>query len=122
MQGRYGIDQLNIFLMIVCIGCFVLSLFFSSFMINVMAYGTWIIVIYRMISTNVYLRNQENEKYLKLVAPLANRLKVRLFNKQDSAHKYFICPSCKQMTRVPRGHGKVIITCPHCHNKFEKRT
>ena len=43
-------------------------------------------------------------------------------NKQDSMHKHFSCPCCKQIVRVPKGHGKIVITCPNCQNKFEKRS
>ncbi len=42
-------------------------------------------------------------------------------NKQDSMHKHFSCPCCKQIVRVPKGRGKIVITCPSCQNEFEKR-
>ena len=82
MQGRYGIDQLNSFLMIVCVICFIVNMFIGSIVLTFIAYGTWLFVIFRM----------------------------------------FSCPKCKQMVRVPKGHGTVVVTCPNCQNKFEKRT
>lgn len=122
MQGRYGIDQLNSFLMIVCIGCFVISIFIQSSIIVFVAYATWLIVIFRMFSKNIYARNRENEKYLNLFSPVSRFLELKLMNRQDPSHKYFCCPNCKQKVRVPKGHGKVIVTCPSCQTKFEKRT
>lgn len=122
MQGRYGIDQLNSFLMILCIICFIVNMFIGNIVLTMVAYGAWIFVIFRMFSKNIYARDRENEKYLNLFAPLSRRLKLKLMNKQDPSNKYFSCPKCKQMVRVPKGHGTVIVTCPNCQNKFEKRT
>ena len=122
MQGRYGIDQLNSFLMIICIACFVITLFIQSPIIFFIAYASWLIAIFRMFSKNIFARNRENEKYLNFFKPLSRWLELKLMNRQDPSHKYFSCPNCKQKVRVPKGHGKVIVTCPSCQNKFEKRT
>lgn len=122
MQGRYGIDQLNSFLMIVCVICFIVNMFIGSIILTFIAYGTWLFVIFRMFSKNIYARNRENDKYLNFFSPLSRWLKLKLMSKQDSSNKYFSCPKCKQMVRVPKGHGTVVVTCPNCQNKFEKRT
>lgn len=122
MQGRYGIDQLNSFLMIVCVICFIVNMFIGSIILTFIAYGTWLFVIFRMFSKNIYARNRENDKYLNFFSPLSRWLKLKLMSKQDPSNKYFSCPKCKQMVRVPKGHGTVVVTCPNCQNKFEKRT
>ena len=122
MQGRYGIDQLNSFLMIVCVICFIVTMFIGSIVLTFIAYGTWLFVIFRMFSKNIYARNRENDKYLNFFSPLSRWLKLKLMSKQDPSNKYFSCPKCKQMVRVPKGHGTVVVTCPNCQNKFEKRT
>ena len=122
MQGRYGIDQLNSFLMIVCVICFIVNMFIGSIVLTFIAYGTWLFVIFRMFSKNIYARNRENDKYLNFFSPLSRCLKLKLMSKQDPSNKYFSCPKCKQMVRVPKGHGTVVVTCPNCQNKFEKRT
>ena len=122
MQGRYGIDQLNSFLMIVCVICFIVNMFIGSIVLTFIAYGTWLFVIFRMFSKNIYARNRENDKYLNFFSPLSQWLKLKLMSKQDPSNKYFSCPKCKQMVRVPKGHGTVVVTCPNCQNKFEKRT
>ena len=121
-QGRYGIDQLNSFLMIVCVICFIVNMFIGSIVLTFIAYGTWLFVIFRMFSKNIYARNRENDKYLNFFSPLSRWLKLKLMSKQDPSNKYFSCPKCKQMVRVPKGHGTVVVTCPNCQNKFEKRT
>lgn len=122
MQGRYGIDQLNSFLMIVCVICFIVNMFIGSIVLTFIAYGTWLFVIFRMFSKNIYARNRENDKYLNFFSPPSRWLKLKLMSKQDPSNKYFSCPKCKQMVRVPKGHGTVVVTCPNCQNKFEKRT
>ena len=122
MQGRYGIDQLNSFLMIVCVICFIVNMFIGSIVLTFIAYGTWLFVIFRMFSKNIYARNRENDKYLNFFSPLSRWLKLKLMSKQDPSNKYFSCPKCKQMVRVPKGHGTVVVTCPNCQNKIEKRT
>ena len=122
MQGRYGIDQLNSFLMIVCVICFIVNMFIGSIVLTFIPYGTWLFVIFRMFSKNIYARNRENDKYLNFFSPLSRWLKLKLMSKQDPSNKYFSCPKCKQMVRVPKGHGTVVVTCPNCQNKFEKRT
>ena len=111
MQGRYGIDQLNSFLMIVCVICFIVNMFIGSIVLTFIAYGTWLFVIFRMFSKNIYARNRENDKYLNFFSPLSRWLKLKLMSKQDPSNKYFSCPKCKQMVRVPKGHGTVVVTC-----------
>ena len=66
---------------------------------------------FRMLSRNTYKRYQENRKYLQLV----ERIK-------DREHRYYDCPRCRQPVRVPRGKGKIAITCPKCREKFIRKT
>jgi len=37
-------------------------------------------------------------------------------------YKYLICPQCTQRLRVPRGKGKIRVTCTNCGNVFETRS
>lgn len=37
-------------------------------------------------------------------------------------YKYLICPQCTQRLRVPRGKGRLLVTCTRCGNKFETRS
>lgn len=41
---------------------------------------------------------------------------------EKKIYRYFSCPQCGQSVRIPRGHGKVEITCPKCSAVFQKRT
>jgi len=38
------------------------------------------------------------------------------------AYYYFKCPTCGQSMRLPRGLGKVEITCRSCASRFETKS
>ena len=115
MAGRYGTDKLN--MVILCAGLVVclVSTFIDSAMVNLLltavSYGLMIWALYRSFSRNTYKRYQENRKFLQLV----DRVK-------DREHRYYDCPKCRQVVRVPRGKGKIAITCPKCKERFVKKT
>ena len=46
---------------------------------------------------------------------------LRMFSRNIPA-RHFRCPKCHQKVRVPRGKGKIQITCPKCGEKFIKKT
>ena len=37
-------------------------------------------------------------------------------------YRYFKCPHCRQSIRVPRGRGRISITCPKCGTSFIKKS
>ncbi len=114
MAGRYGTDKLNMALLWTSVIVMVVSLFCSGALRSVLGivyYGLLIVALLRTFSRNTYKRYQENRKFLMLV----DRFK-------DRQHKYFDCPRCRQVVRVPRGKGKIAITCPKCGEKFIKKS
>ena len=115
MMGRYGTDKLNMLLLGIGLAATVLALFIKAdipdLILMLLSYGLMGIVIFRTLSRNTYKRYQENRKYLVLL----QRLK-------DREHRYFDCPKCRQQVRVPRGKGRIAITCPKCKEKFIKKT
>lgn len=115
MTGRYGTDQLN---MVILGGGLVLSLLsiwcrrpWLCMLYFVLSYGLMIWAIFRTLSRQTYRRYQENRKFLQLI----DRVK-------DRQNRYFECPKCHQLVRVPRKKGKISITCPRCHEKFVRKT
>ncbi|MBR4017292.1 MAG: hypothetical protein IKK11_05720 [Oscillospiraceae bacterium] len=115
MLGRYGTDKLNMAILCAGVVCSALTLFLrwplACLILTLVSYGLMILAIFRMLSRNTYKRYQENKRYLRWL----DRLK-------DREHKYFDCPRCRQPVRVPRGKGKIAITCPKCKEKFIKKT
>ena len=78
---------------------------------------------WRMLSKNTLRRQEENQKYLQLVSPLTRRysqIKTRLH--QRKLYSFFKCPECGTVLRIPKGKGKVRITCKNCSYKFERNS
>ena len=115
MSGRYGMDKLNMVILWTGVGSSLLSAIVRIQPLNLifwaLSYVLMILAIFRMLSRNTYRRYQENRKFLQIF----DRLK-------DRQHRYFDCPKCRQMVRVPKGKGKIAITCPRCREKFIRKT
>ena len=115
MMGRYGTDRLNMVILSVGLVASLLSVILQSPVLDLilffLSYGMMFWAIFRTLSRNTYKRYQENRKFLQLVGRM-----------KDREHRYFDCPKCRQMVRVPRGKGKISITCPRCREKFVKKT
>ena len=115
MAGRYGTDRLNMAILCAGLAASLLSVISPFPVLNmvlfVLSYGLMILAICRSLSRNTYKRYLENRKFLQIVGRL-----------KDREHRYFDCPKCHQMVRVPKGKGKISITCPKCREKFVKKT
>ena len=115
MSGRYGTDKLNMVLLTAGLIFSLVGLFVRLPLLNLccmlLSYGLLGYSLFRTFSRNTYKRYQENRKYLRFM----ERLK-------DKEHRHFDCPRCRQPVRVPRGKGKIAITCPKCGEKFIKKT
>ena len=125
MQGRYGNDQLNIFLIIAgCVTTLLLTLFIPGKLYYLRSLGTvfYIIALIRMMSKNYAKRSAENAKFMQKSEPWRRFLMKKISQKQDTTHKYYNCPRCHRTLRVPKGRGKINITCPHCSREFQKKT
>jgi len=108
--GRYGTDQLGTFLL--AVGLVLLLL--GSLWLPLLILPSYLVLIYylfRCYSKNIPARRRENARFLRLTAPI-----------RDRQHRYFRCPTCRQSVRVPRGKGRITITCPKCRARFEKNS
>ena len=122
MMGRYGVDQLTWVLLVLSL---ILSLCGSIFRVNVLRILCWAVLVVcylRIFSRNIYARQQENQKLLQFWWKLKNGHANRPSKEERKKYKVFICPTCKQKLRVPRGKGKISITCPKCATSFIKKT
>lgn len=128
MAGRYGNDQLGNFLFAVYLLLFVLQLVFRTTVISpvciLLSYLVIILYFFRCLSRNIYKRQMENQKFLKAWNPVKNYFKFcRLRMKERSGtKKLYRCPKCHQTIRVPKGRGKIAISCPKCRFEFIKKT
>ena len=115
MTGRYGTDKLNMFILggglIACLLALFIRVLAVNLALTLLSYGLMFWAIFRTLSRNTYRRYQENRKFLLLL----DRIK-------DRKHKHFSCPKCHQPVRVPKGKGKIAITCPKCREKFIRKS
>ena len=120
MTGRYGTDKLNMALLVTALvlcfipallGLFGLVIPLLNLLLTLGSYALTGYAIFRCFSRNTYRRYEENRKYLRF----CERLK-------DRQHRYYDCPKCRQTVRVPRGKGKISISCPKCGEKFIRKT
>lgn len=123
MTGRYGADELTRFILMFDCILMVLSLLIRSNFLNLFCILLIVICYIRMFSKNHSQRYKENQiflKYISRVYPKIDRIRYKL--KQRVNYHIYKCPSCKQKIRIPRGKGKISITCPKCRNEFVKHS
>ena len=120
--GRYGWDQLNFFLTVVALVLYFLNLFLDASLSYFLYFLCILAVLFRALSRNYPRRRAENAKFLTLAGPAIRWYKLRRAMHRDKEHRYFKCPNCGQQLRVPRGKGKVSITCRNCGVSFDEKT
>ena len=123
MSGRYGADQLARFMLGVCMVCIILNLFVRSQFLHTLSLVLLIVCYFRMLSRNYAKRSAENQKYLELEWKVRARFqKMRGRISQSKDYHIYKCPSCGQKIRIPRGKGKIVVTCPKCRHEFTKKS
>ena len=127
MAGRNGTDRLGRALNIAALALLVLSLFlggsgvgslFWALALACLAWGA-----FRSFSRNIAGRQRENAAYMELTRGLRERFrgaKDRFRQRRD--YRFFRCPSCKTWLRVPKGKGRLNITCRQCGERFTRKT
>ena len=128
MYGRYGQDQLGMFCFAAYVVIWIVSMFFrgtvSALVLNTLDLFFVAAYFFRFFSRNIYKRQRENQKFLSLWNRVKNFFKFyRLrFQERNGVKKLYRCPKCRQIIRVPKGRGKIAISCPKCRFEFVKRT
>lgn len=122
MYGRYGWDQLNLFLLVLSLLLYVLDLFLRFPPLYALYFLCIFLALFRMLSKNYARRRAENNKFMTVAGPAIRWFKLQRTIHKDKEHRYFKCPNCGQQLRVPRGKGKLTITCRNCGVSFEEKT
>lgn len=124
LAGRYGSDALNCVLLVLAVvvslaNNILANVFLDSRIYTGVIYHVlWLVMmallvlsLLRSFSRNISARRRENARLVQLWTRL-----------RDRKNRYFRCPNCRQLVRVPRGRGKVSIRCPKCGEKFIRKT
>ena len=125
--GRNGIDQLNTAVLALGLVCWVASMFVPVRGLQTILYYAFVLAagvcIYRALSRNIAKRQEENRKFLQKTGRFRNS-KESWQNKaeQKRQFKIFKCPACGVKLRVPRGKGKIRVTCRQCGATFEEKS
>jgi LSD1 subclass zinc finger protein len=135
-QGIYGLDFLSILLLLLSS---ILNIWQPTRMLSLIPL---FIAVYRTLSKDIYKRKNEYTKFrtgankflskVGLSIPdnlatlnstnlsqISNRLKYNL--NQKKKYKTVTCPGCRKKLKLPRGRGKVIITCKTCKTEFKAK-
>ena len=147
MKGRNGADELTIVMGFVGIVIAMIGSMARIQWLSWIAIAVIVIGVLRGLSKNTDARRKENEAFVaatanvpglgKFVASLGGGAAAASTSKEDferakrTAKKmwkgrkttaYLKCPNCGQMLSVPKGKGKIRVTCPKCHAKMETRS
>ena len=128
MQGRYGLDALYHILLAAAMASSLASLLTRSVasLSNLLGAAsmfciTW--AIFRVMSRNIEKRYLENLHFLEWLGSVRNRIRfAKEKHRQRKDFKFFVCPTCRTNLRVPKGKGKVNITCSKCGTRFSGKT
>ena len=118
MSGRYGSDQLNLTMVIGALIVTTIGSLSGVYFLTLAADALLLLAIFRMFSKDRYRRAHENQVYLEKTQKV-RRAATEWVNRVKNSRKYhyYTCPKCKQRLRVPRGVGKIELTCPKCGRK-----
>lgn len=119
-EGRNGTDELSRFtlwgsVILALVSCFIPVAALSSVLYGI-SLGGLFYSYYRMLSKKLDQRQAENRAFVNWKRQLRQRWDQR------KTHRFYRCPNCKTTLRVPKGKGKINITCRSCGHKFIKKT
>ena len=123
MVGRYGSDEFTLFLTISGFVLSILSNFKYLGFLYLISVALIFYAVFRTLSKNYEKRRKELNWYLRWAQKPKEYIKLLINQIRDrKTHRYYVCKNCKTVMRVPKGRGKIEITCPKCRMKVIKKT
>lgn len=122
MYGRYGNDQLNLFLIVLYFVLYMVLLFLDWAPLYWISLAIFACFVFRLLSRNIPRRREENSRFLRLTNPVLRWFRFQRTVHRDKEHRYFKCPNCGQQLRVPRGKGRITVTCRGCGATFQEKS
>ena len=126
-SGRNGMDSLNKFIFWTYIVLYFILFLADIFLNSIYLIGGYLFLtlvmcylFFRMLSRNLYRRQQENRWFLERCQAIADRYRLLKNKSRDrKTHVYRKCPYCKAMLRLKRVKGSHRAVCPRCTKSFD---
>ena len=128
MIGRNGTDDFARFTIVLGVVLLLLSMIGGSGTVFsticwLAAIAALVVCYLRIFSRNIEKRRKENQWYLKKRYAFLRWLRsLRDRWQQRKEYRFFRCPSCHTLLRVPKGKGRLQLTCRKCGHRFVKKT
>ncbi len=122
LAGRYGMDDLNKFLLALEILFLLLNFFIPNGILLILFYFIFALYVFRSFSRNIVARSIENQKYVRIRSKITHTFKAFFKSLKDRSYHYYVCSKCSQIIRVPRNKGMITVTCPSCRTQFDKKS
>jgi hypothetical protein len=120
--GRNGLDQLGIAVLILALLVLIITRITGIAFLAFLYLGLILYALFRAMSQNIHNRRRENARFQSILKAVADpfKLRVRMFRERKT-HRYLRCPRCTRWLRVPKGKGRIAITCARCHESFIRK-
>lgn len=122
MYGRYGNDSLNLFLIVFYLILYLLFAVTHFELLYWLSLALVFVTLFRLLSRNIPARQKENSQFMRLAGPVIQWYRLQRTMRRDKDHRYFKCPNCGQQLRVPRGKGRITVTCRSCGASFQENS
>ena len=120
-EGRCGMDALNITLLL--LAAILAGIGRRWWPVLIPAGAAFAVLVFRAFSKNFSRRSRENAWLLSFYRrALLSVPQWQMRWRDRKYYRYFKCPACHGTVRLPRGKGKLRISCPHCREVFFRKT
>ena len=128
MYGRNGVDRLGLTMIWAALLLDIINMLLRekpvvSGITGLVSGVLLFTALFRMFSRNLEKRRAENTRFMEKVWwPVSRRMAGARQQRMDKEHRYFTCHRCGAVCRVPRGKGRVVITCPRCGGEIHGKS
>lgn len=129
MYGRNGLDDMArafIWIAIAFMVAQIIVSFFSpwaAWVLSLFSFAALVYCFWRVLSKNLAARRNENSWWVTKTTPIIVKSRRRYsylkeWKRYHRECRIFVCDHCGQTLRVPKGKGKIRVTCPKCKTSF----
>ena len=103
MYGRYGNDQLNLFLIVLYFVLYMVLLFLDWAPLYWISLAIFACFVFRLLSRNIPRRREENSRFLRLANPVLRWFRFQRTVHRDKEHSSFGSPGARGGSPSPAG-------------------